>query len=113
MHELAVTENLLEISIRHAQEAGATRITGIYIVIGQIASTVDDSVQFYWEIISRDTIAAGSKLHFERIPTEFICQDCQTLFSPTDTNFECVNCHSTNVKVHKGREFYLDSIEIE
>jgi len=46
MHELAVTENILSIASKHAQESGATRVTAINLVIGQLSSIVDDSVQF-------------------------------------------------------------------
>ena len=68
MHELSVTESILEIALRHASKTKAARITNLYLVIGQLASIVDDSVQFYWDIISKDTIAEGAKLHFKRLP---------------------------------------------
>ena len=38
MHELAVTESILQIATRHAREAGASRITNLYLVIGQYSS---------------------------------------------------------------------------
>ena len=60
MHELAVTESVLEIAIRHAQEPKARNITDLYLVIGQWSNVVDDSVQFYWDIISEGTIAKGA-----------------------------------------------------
>ena len=47
MHELPVTESILEIALRHAQEAGARRITDLYLIIGQLSTIVDDSIQFY------------------------------------------------------------------
>ena len=53
MHELSVTESILEITVRHAQDAGAIKVNDLYLVIGDLASIVDDSVQFYWEIISQ------------------------------------------------------------
>ena len=37
MHELTITESLLEIALRHAREAGATKITDLYLVIGQLS----------------------------------------------------------------------------
>ena len=42
MHELAVTESLLEIAVRHARAQNARRITDLYLVIGQWSSIVDD-----------------------------------------------------------------------
>ena len=76
MHELAVTQSILDISLRHASEAGAKRITDINLVVGQFSSIVDDSVQFYWDIIAKETIAYGATLHFNRIPGEMTCGSC-------------------------------------
>ncbi len=35
MHELAITESVLEIALRHGHAAGATRITDLHLVIGE------------------------------------------------------------------------------
>lgn len=113
MHELAVTESILEISLRHAEEAGAERIKNLYLVIGQLSSIVDDSVQFYWEMISKDTLAEGSRLHFRRIPAEMECQACAQSFSPGDEDFVCPACGSFNVRITAGDEFYMEAIDVE
>src|SRR3990172_9494188 len=102
MHERAVTESLLEIALRHAGQAGATRITGLYLVIGHLSSFIDDSVQFYWDILSEGTIAERATLHFRRIPVEMACLDCQSRYSPTDKDFACPHCSSSRVKVIAG-----------
>ncbi len=113
MHELSVTESILEITLRHAQQARARRVTALHLVIGQLASIVDDSVQFYWDIIARGTLADGAVLYFRRIPAEMMCTVCSTRYVlPTD-DMACPSCHSTQVKVVSGSEFYLDSIEVE
>ena len=72
MHELAVTQSILDISLRHAKEAGAKQITGINLVIGEFASIVDNSVQFYWDLLAEGTLAQGAQLHFERIDGEML-----------------------------------------
>jgi hydrogenase nickel incorporation protein HypA/HybF len=113
MHELAVTQSILDIALRHANEAGAKRITDINLVVGQFSSIVDDSVQFYWDIIAKETIAYGATLHFNRIPGEMTCSDCGNTFRPTDETFECPNCSSVLVRITKGEEFRVDSIDVE
>ena len=113
MHELAVTQSILEIAVQHAQQAGAQRITRINLVIGQLASVVDDSVQFYWDMISEGTLAQGAQLQFERVPTEFRCLDCGQTFKPTQTAFECPHCLGPHVRINKGEELRVESIEIE
>lgn len=113
MHELPVTQSLLEIALQHAQQSGAQRILRLNIVIGQFATIVDDSVQFYWDMISQDTIAEGASLNFKRPPAELQCQECNQRYFPGPEELDCPNCHSYNVKIVSGREFYLDSIDVE
>jgi hydrogenase nickel incorporation protein HypA/HybF len=113
MHELTVTESILEIALRHANEANATRVTNLYLVIGQFASIVDDSVQFYWDIISKETIAEGATLHFKRLPATLSCLDCNQQFTPGGDGFSCPNCQSNHVKIVSGDEFYMEAIDIE
>lgn len=113
MHELAVTESILEISLRHAKEANAKRITNLYLVIGQLASIIDDLVQFYWDIVSKETIASGSVLHFRRLPATLACLECSHQFQPGGDGFSCPNCFSSHVKVISGDEFYMEAIDVE
>ena len=112
MHELAVTESVLEIACKHAEKAEAKQVTDIYLVIGQLSSIVDDSVQFYWDTISKGTLCENAKLHFKRLPAELLCLECDTHYFLQDDLTPCPNCHSANVRVVAGDEFNLDSIEI-
>jgi len=112
MHELSVTENILNIACQHAEQAQAKKVTDIYLVIGQLSSIVDDSVQFYWDIISKDSLCEQSKLHFCRIPAELRCLDCNNTYILENDLIPCPACNSTNVKVIKGNEFHLESIDI-
>lgn len=113
MHELSVTESILNIAVRHARENGALKVTALHLVIGRFASIVDDSVQFYWDIISQDTLCAGSQLHFERIPGKLKCMVCGHEFILDDDLCPCPACGSPQARVISGDQFYLDSIEIE
>ena len=113
MHELAVTESLLNIAVRHAAAANAVRVTELHLVIGQLSSIVDDSVQFYWDMISASTICAGATLHFDRRPATLLCLTCNRGYTLNRELTACPYCNSDRVKVVSGEEFYLDSIEIE
>ncbi|MBN2556534.1 MAG: hydrogenase maturation nickel metallochaperone HypA [Anaerolineales bacterium] len=113
MHELPVTENILEIAIRHATEAGAARVTDIHLVVGELSSIVDDSVQFYWDMISEGTIAAGAALHFTRLAITLHCLNCDHHYAPSGEDFACPQCSSERVEIEQGEEFYLESVEIE
>jgi hydrogenase nickel incorporation protein HypA/HybF len=111
MHELSITEHLLEITLRHAEAAGAARVTDLHLVVGELSSIVDDSVQFYWDIVSEGTAAAGATLHFRRVPAELLCLLCGRRYSPRQT-LPCPACGSDRVRVEAGEEFYLDAIDV-
>ena len=113
MHELSVTESILEIAVRYARQNEAKRVTNLNLVIGRLSSIVDDSVQFYWDIVSQDTLCAGSTLHFQRFPAKMICLDCENEYILDGELTPCSACGSAKVQVASGEQFYLDSIEIE
>lgn len=113
MHELSVTESVLEITCRHAGKAQAKRVTDIYLVIGRLSSIVDDSVQFYWNLISKDTLCENAQLHFRRVPAELLCLNCRYQYQLAEELTPCPKCNSTRIRVLSGDEFHLESIEIE
>jgi hydrogenase nickel incorporation protein HypA/HybF len=113
MHELSVTENILNIAIKHAEQSKAIRVTDIHLVIGTLSSIIDDSVQFYWDIITKETICERAKLHFQRVPAELLCLECNHTYAIQDGLTPCPNCGSVRVNIVAGEEFWLESIEIE
>ena len=114
MHELPATRGILAIALDSAREAKAQRITSIDIHIGEMSSIVDDSVQFYFDILSQDTPAAGARLNFKREPGTGTCTNCGQTFAvkpPLDP--ECPHCRSFSVRVSGGNRFFVESIEVD
>ena len=114
MHELAITQSILQVALAAAARADARAVTGIDLVIGDLSSVVDDSVQFYFDILSQDTLAAGALLHFQRAPAIATCHDCgaQTPMRPP-IDPVCPACQSIHIQVTGGRDFRVASIDIE
>jgi len=113
MHELSVTQGILDMAIEKALEAGSKRVTDIYLVIGDASSIIDDCVQFSFDFVSKDTIAEGARLHFQRIPLQVRCRDCGDVFRPQKESWECPQCKKWEVDIIKGKEFYMESIEVD
>lgn len=112
VHELSVTQSILDIALAHAQRAGASHITRINLVLGEMSGIVDDSVQFYFDFISEGTIAEGAELAFERVPARFRCRTCDITYSADGLDWRCPQCGEIQLEVLAGREFRLDSIEV-
>ncbi len=113
MHELSVTQNLLALALRHAEKSGAARITRLNLVVGELASVIDDSVAFYWDLVSKDTPAEGAELTFRRIPGRMRCRDCGNEYQIKKGELACPQCESVKVAVSAGDEFLLESIEVQ
>lgn len=113
MHELPATRGMLDVALEAAREAGADRILSIAVVVGDLTSFVDDSIQFYFDIMSRETPAAGAVLQFRRESAEGRCAECGHTFPVTPpVPRECPACESLALSVTGGQNFYVDSIEV-
>ena len=111
MHELSITEGILSIALG---AAGGRRITTINLVIGDLSSFVDDSVQFYFDILSRGTPAESAALSFLRQPATATCSDCGHVFGvKAPLIAECPSCGSVHLSITGGRELRVESIEVE
>jgi hydrogenase nickel incorporation protein HypA/HybF len=114
MHELPVTEGILKTVVEASERNGARRITAINLVIGELSSVVDDSIQFYFDLLSKGTLAENAALRFRREPSIAICLDCAHQFdarAPLEPH--CPQCGSARLQVKGSREFFIESIEVE
>ncbi len=113
MHELGITEQIVGIAIKHGEKNQAEKITDLFLVIGELSSVIDDSVQFYWDMIAENTICEGAKLHFKRITAIFKCRDCSREYGLKDGELTpCPFCQSSQMDILQGKEFHLESINI-
>ena len=113
MHELYGTQAILEKALAKAGEQKAKRITNLYIVVGEISTYSEESVQFYWNEICKGTIAENAKLHFRPVPAEMQCMACFTKYHPPDGEIVCPNCGSAGAKIVAGEEFYMEALDVE
>ncbi len=113
MHELAITQSMLSIALEKAEEAQASRIKRINLIFGDLSGVADESVQFYFDTLSKDTIAAGASLSFQRMPLQLRCRVCSRVFSPDGPDWACPGCNGHQTEMISGSECRVDSIEVE
>lgn len=110
MHELPVTQSVLDIVLRHASGA---RVTDVHLVIGELSAIVGDSVQFYWDMIAQGTPAEGARLHFRRVEARLSCMSCAHVYRPESGQLTCPNCGGAGAKIVSGEEFFVEAIDVE
>ncbi len=111
MHELAITENLIEIAIEEGTKNDLVSINEIKVVIGRMHQLVPDLLYFAFETATENTIARHARLEIEWVPIEMQCHDCGKIFTIEDILFICQDCGSSRLTQLKGKELYVKSIE--
>jgi hydrogenase nickel incorporation protein HypA/HybF len=113
MHELAITQSMFEIVLQQAEQAQAKKVTKINLVIGAMTGVVSDSVQFYLDFMTKDTIVEGAAVSFTIVPAHARCRNCNQLFNLEDFNWTCPHCQGNIIDVIAGKELFVESIEVE
>ena len=113
MHELFITQSILDIVLNQAKAAQAKKVTRINLVVGELSGVVSDCVQFYFDFLKKGNAAEEAVLDFKLVPIELRCRDCQTTFHPNESAWVCPNCQGTGLDVIGGQESYIESIEVE
>ena len=112
MHEMSVCESMLGVVLRHAEKNHAGKVTRINLVLGEFSTVMPESVQFYFDIISKDTVAEGASLNFRRTKLIARCEECGDEFEVVEYDFTCPGCKGEKSEIISGREFQVESIEI-
>ena len=113
MHELAITEGIMEAALPAAEAGGAKRILEIRLKIGELSGVFPECIKEYLDVLSKGTIAEGAVLKVEKIPVSIRCSKC-TFEGPIDRKkIKCPECGSIDFRITGGREYYVDSLEVE
>ncbi len=110
MHELSVASAVLNTAVKHA---GARGVSVVSLRVGKLRQVIPDSLVFYFEIVSRDTVCEGARLELEEIEARLGCSDCGQEWQPEIPAFRCPRCASAAVQVLAGEELEVDYIEVE
>ena len=114
MHELSVTQSILEIALDYARRNQANQILEIHLQIGEITDFDDEWLQRYFDFVSKGTLAEGARLRITRVPARLQCRSCSFQF-PLDRetwSSECPSCRSKETELISGREFRVESLEV-
>jgi hydrogenase nickel incorporation protein HypA/HybF len=113
MHEMGIAQNILEIALEAAKREGATKISRIDLVAGELRGLVPMQMTFCFGIVAQNTIASSAYLNIEETPVTAHCDDCGADFKVEEYKYLCPKCNSANVKVTGGSELRVKDIEIE
>lgn len=103
----------MRIAVDEGEKHGARKVNRIKIKVGELCGLLPECISYYFDIISRNTIAEDATLDIEKIPVKLKCCDCGGYTSADVRSFRCGICGSQNLKIVEGNEFYVDSLEVD
>lgn len=113
MHELPVVKELIKIVSAEAERRHLKTVKSITVVVGELSSVVDESVQMYFELLAQETPCEGAQLRFEHRPAMLKCTSCGNEFEHRH-RFECPVCGAQGTLIRgTGLELYVKSIDAE
>jgi hydrogenase nickel incorporation protein HypA/HybF len=100
VHELGITQGILERAREVALANGARRVTDVYVTMTPAADFTQESIEMYFEMLAgEDEFFAGATLHFEHKPVAATCLKCSDEFSATGPQPVCPQCGSLMVRL--------------
>jgi len=113
MHELAITQNMLDVVLEQAEKAGAKEVKKINLVVGEMTGIVEQCVQFYFNFFGKGTIAERATLSFSKVPMKARCRSCSKQFEVDQFGWACPHCGGNDLELIAGKELFVESIEVD
>ena len=66
MHELQITERILDVVLKHAAGQDVSKVVRIHLRIGALSDLEDEWIQHYFDYLSRGTVAENAQLAITR-----------------------------------------------
>lgn len=99
MHELGITQGIIDRARDVAVANGARKVTDLYLTMTPAADFTFDSIAMYFEMLTEeDELFRGAKLHLEWAPVAATCLGCSDEFSTDAQRPICPQCGSTTVR---------------
>ena len=113
LHELSLTQSIVEIAIEHAHRENAVAIRSITIEIGALSGVMADAMEFAFDVCCKDTMAEGARLEIRHIRGLGRCMECREESEMDTLTYTCPQCGSLALETVQGREMKFTEMEID
>ncbi len=87
-------------------------VSKVHLVVGQFTCVEPVSLQFAYEVQTRDTFLENTELVIRETPLIAFCHPCQQEYSPEiGLQYACPDCQAPMEEIRSGRELKIDRIE--
>jgi hydrogenase nickel incorporation protein HypA/HybF len=109
MHELGITQEIVELAAGHARGAKVVRVV---VAIGKLTAVLPDAVRFCFELCSAGTVVEGAELEINEVPGRARCRACAAEVALDQPWGQCAACGNADLEWLAGRELTIKTIEV-
>jgi|MudIll2142460700_1097286.scaffolds.fasta_scaffold1124587_1 hydrogenase nickel incorporation protein HypA/HybF len=112
MHELGIAQNIVDAVLLEMQKRQLPSVSAIALRIGVLTDVDPEALTFGFEILTKETALAPTRLKVETVPVRGICEECHESFEVARYLFECPKCGSRAMNLTSGTELDIAYLEV-
>ena len=113
MHEMALSESVLQILEQSARAQGFKRVRTVWLEVGDLAGVDREAMKFSFDAVVRGTVADDARLEFVASPGKAWCMPCGCNVEISTRGDACPGCGSYQLQVVSGDELRVKELEVE
>ncbi len=112
MHEMALAQGVMEIVTAEAARQDFTGVRRVVLEVGPLSCVDAHALEFCFDAVSRDTVAAGAALDIETPPGRAHCFSCEADIEISARGEACPHCGSHQLVVTEGDALRIKHLEV-
>jgi hydrogenase nickel incorporation protein HypA/HybF len=112
MHEMSICESILQIMEDQAKAQDFTKVEAIRLEIGPFSGIELEALRFSYEVVTRNTLADGSRLDVIETKAEAWCMECAKTVQINERYDPCPTCGGHQLQVTSGDEMKIKDMEV-
>ncbi|RLA23725.1 MAG: hydrogenase maturation nickel metallochaperone HypA [Gammaproteobacteria bacterium] len=113
MHEMSLCEGILQVLEAESKTQSFKRVKTVTLEIGELSSIEVEAMIFSYDVVTRNTLADGSKLCIVNTTGTAWCMKCSKEVNIKKRFDECPDCGSYQLQVTGGEEMKIKELEVE
>lgn len=113
MHEMAISESLLEIVEEEGRKNGFSKVRIVRVALGVLGHVEPDALRFCFDAVTRGTIAEEADLDIVLVSGAGFCLDCSETVPLAERFGACPRCGNYHVQMTAGDDLRIQELEVE
>ena len=109
---MAICEGIAEILAEQAKAQSFSKVTVVWLEVGQLSTVEQSALRFSFEVVMRGTVADGARLEIIEVPGQAWCMACSQAVSVSQRFEPCPRCGSYQVQVTGGEALRVKELEV-